>query len=114
MNSYFYRFSYLSPTIGATAFYYHFLITAKTDEECYVLAIKEIKEEHLKDIDQTFKKISNIPNKIEKLLENDNIIRLKHELSRSRLLDSINNGSERYFLEKSMLLNCYIDEYCIN
>lgn len=109
MNSYLYRFSYFSPTTGTTAFYYHFLITAKTDEECYALAIKEIKEEHLSELDKAKKEI--LSTKIESEFDIENLLRNEKifPASISYLFHTIQH-SRRYFLEESALLDCDVDE----
>jgi hypothetical protein len=105
MNQYLYEIYYLFKNKN-----YHILIIADSDEKCYELALKNIKEEHLSELDKLAKELfsisySNTDTKIDPnaLLSDE---RLFKKL-KSYLFHTIRN-SKRYFLEESSVLK--IDE----
>lgn len=111
MNQYLYEVIYTSPKIEERRYHYSFLITASSDEQCYKLALKAVKEEHLSKLDKSTKEILNTETAsefdIENLLRDENIF----PTSKSYLFHAIQH-SKRHFLEESALLECIIDEEC--
>lgn len=109
MNQYLYKVIYTSPKMEKKRYHYSFLITASSDEQCYKLALKTVKEKHLSKLDKSTKKILNteITSEfdIENLLKDEKIF----PASRSYLFHAIQH-SKRYSLEESALLECRIDE----
>ena len=111
MNQYLYKAIYTSPKTEERRYHYSFLITASSDEECYILALQAIKKEHLSELDKSVKKILNTETAfefdIENLLRDENIF----PASRSYLFYTIQH-SKKYFLKESALLECRIDGEC--
>lgn len=100
---YIYDINYTSPEIEGKRSCVHFLITAESDEKCYELAVKQIEEKHLSELDNITKQILSIKVgtefNIENLLKNEEIFpRLK-----SYLFNTIQH-SRRYFVEESSVL----------
>lgn len=112
MNQYLYEISYTSPEIEEKRYHYSFLITASSDEQCYKLALKTVKEEHLSKLDKSLKETldTKIASEfdVENLLRDENIF----PASRSYLFCTIQH-SKRHFIEESALLECRIDEIII-
>ena len=107
MNQYVYEINYTSPKIEEKRYCVHFLIIANSDEKCYELAVKNIKEEHLSELDKANKKIfSSGLIDIENLLRDDKIF----QILKSYLFCTIQH-SRRYFVEELSVLKTEESEW---
>jgi hypothetical protein len=93
MNQYLYEIYYLFKNKN-----YHILIFADSDEKCYELALKNIKEEHLSELDKSLKEGLELD--INVLLDAAGF--LPPSIS-TYLFKAIQN-SKRYFIEESSVL----------
>jgi hypothetical protein len=109
MNQYIYDINYTSPKIEEKRVCIHLLIIENSDEKCYELAVNQIEEKYLSELDNITKQILSIKVgtefNIENLLKNEEIFpRLK-----SYLFNTIQH-SRRYFTEESSVLKIEVSE----